>query len=168
MSDRSVGVDDPYAHVDRCDHLTDDGRCRFAFESFRSDPAFARRLREDEYRCPVVNPSGNWSWADCANFKATTNGKECRRCGLSERRNAHTDQRPLVEEHHLVYPNEKCAHEITVALCRWCHAKVHDSWARICDDVSPDPDAIAAREQRRTQEVDELTFQSAAERRDED
>lgn len=166
MADRSLGVEDPYAHVDRCDHLTDDGRCRFAFESFRSDPAFARRRRADEYRCPVVNPSDDWSWADCPNFTATTSGKECRRCGLTERPNAHTDQRPLVEAHHLVYPDEQSAHEITIGLCRWCHAKVHDSWARIDDDVSPDPEAIATREQRRSQEADEFAFRSAADRRD--
>src|SRR6056297_1260093 len=28
----SVGVDDPYDYVDRCDHLTDDGSCRYAVD----------------------------------------------------------------------------------------------------------------------------------------
>ena len=41
-----VGVDDPYAHVDRCDHLTSEGKCRFAVEQGDRDPEFATRLRE--------------------------------------------------------------------------------------------------------------------------
>jgi hypothetical protein len=60
------------------------------------------------------------------------------------------------------------AHEITVALCRWCHAKVHGSWARIDDDAAPDPEALAAREGRRSREQAELGFETARERRDED
>ncbi|RRJ31162.1 hypothetical protein EIK79_07975 [Halocatena pleomorpha] len=55
-------------------------------------------------------------------------------------------------------------HEITVTLCRWCHARVHDSWARVDDAVSPSKAAIAAREARRTCEQAEFEFQSAAER----
>lgn len=232
-----VGVDDPYEHVDRCDHCTDDGRCRFAFERFEADPAFARERRDDGYRCPVVpeersdadGPSGDdWQdWADCPNFASTTDGKECRRCGLEERRMAHSDDRALIEEHHLSYADagadpdrgpsgsteasdavapseldladafaatdaidvavgdaaagegsaesgnatdraesEQPAHEITVALCRWCHAKVHKSWARVDDDVSPDPEAIAAREERRSEELAEASFRTAAERYD--
>lgn len=46
----------------------------------------------------------------------------------------------------------------------WCHAKVHDLWARIDDDATPDPDAIAEQEGRRAREQDELGFESAAER----
>lgn len=84
---------------------------------------------------------------------------------------AHTDERPLLEEHHLSYRDggaggEDLGHEITVYLCRWCHAKVHSSWARITDDVAPDPEAIGAREGRRDRELEELGFQTAAERTD--
>lgn len=182
----SVGVDDPYAHVDRCDHCTDEGTCRFAFERFTVDPTFAEQRRDDEYRCPVVHPDADreWDWADCPNFRSTTDGKECRRCGLEERRVAHDDARPLIEEHHLSYAaagqseaqnaTEQASgggqgsrggdHEITVALCRWCHTTVHTSWGRIDDDVSPDPEAIAAREERRGKEVEEASFETAAER----
>jgi len=171
-----VGVDDPYSHVDRCDHCTDEGTCRFAFERFTDDPAFAEQRRDDDYRCPVVNPEADREWApaDCPNFRSTTEGKECRRCGLEERRMAHDDDRPLIEEHHLSYadgseaPSAENGHEITVALCRWCHTKVHKSWARIDDDVSPDPEAIAAREQRRGKEFEEASFETAAERFGED
>jgi len=38
----SVGVDDPYAFVERCDYLTDDGRCRYAVEHGHNAPEFAR------------------------------------------------------------------------------------------------------------------------------
>lgn len=48
----------------------------------------------------------------------------------------------------------------------WCHAKVHDSWARVDDDVGPDPEALATREGRRSREQDELGFESAADRFD--
>ena len=58
------------------------------------------------------------------------------------------------------------SHEITVYLCRWCHARVHNSWARITDDVNPDPEALAEREGRRSRELEELAFESAAERYD--
>ena len=44
--------------------------------------------------------------------------------------------------------------------------RVHDSWARIDDDVSPDPEAIAERESRRATEQSELGFESAGERYD--
>lgn len=165
-NDRSVGVDDPYEHVERCDHLTDEGRCRFAFERFEADPAFARERREDDYRCPVVTPDDGWSWADCPNFRSTASARECVRCGLEERRVAHGDERPLIEEHHLAYPDEEAGHEITVGLCRWCHATVHESWGRIDDDVSPVPEAIAAAEERRGREQREASFESAAERYD--
>ena len=87
---------------------------------------------------------------------------------------AHDDERPLLEEHHLSYADREAAdagedrpaHEITIYLCRWCHAKVHDSWARVDDDASPDPEAIAERERRRTREQRELGFESAADRYD--
>ena len=208
-----VGVDDPYAHADRCDHLTDDGRCRFALEragdsggrcppssaeprsasnrtqsgdseehspsgsrpetddsrpSAGDDHAFVAARRADDYDCVVA---GDADWSDCPHYRSTTDGRECRRCGLDEVRMAHEDARPLLEEHHLSYGGggrdgngDDPAHEITVALCRWCHAKVHAGWARIDDDVNPDAEAIAAREERRSKEQAELGFRTAAER----
>ncbi len=101
------------------------------------------------------------------------------RCGLEEKRLAHDDERPLLEEHHLSYADEsgstregadagaeadELSHEITIYLCRWCHAKVHNSWARITDDVAPGPEAVAELEGRRGRELDELGFESAATR----
>jgi len=193
-SGTSVGVDDPYAHVDRCDHCTDEGRCRFAVERGDEDPAFADARSADDFRCPVVcevrstsedragsdatrevrpdeeGLTGPWEWADCPHFRRRNRDRECERCGLEERRMAHDDERPLLEEHHLSYADGsgggsgEASHEITVFLCRWCHAKIHDSWARIDDDASPDPEAIAEREGRRSREQSELAFESAAER----
>jgi hypothetical protein len=176
----SVGVDDPYEHADRCDHLTDEGRCRFAVEQGDRDPQFARRLREQDYQCPVAGEqreeglTGPWDWEDCPQFRCRNRDRACVRCGLEEERMAHDDERPLLEEHHLSYRDGSAhgtgatAHEITVYLCRWCHAKVHDSWARIDDDVNPDPEAIARQEQRRARQQDELDFDSAATRYDPD
>lgn len=170
----AVGVDDPYVFVERCDYLTDDGRCRYAIEHGRHDHEFARERREDGFRCPVVTDAGpDWCWQDCPHFRARNRSRECVRCGLDERRMAHSEERPLLEEHHLSYAEEASAgetddglrHEITVYLCRWCHAKIHNSWARIDDDAGPDPDALAAREGRKSRELDELGFSSAAERR---
>ena len=178
-----VGVDDPYAAAGACDHLTDDGRCRFALERAGDDPTFAAERREDGYACHV---GAEGAWRACPHYRWTTDGRECRRCGLSEVRLAHDDARPLVEEHHLSYgrahsehghsegesandssetgDTDAGPHEITVGLCRWCHTKVHRSFARIDDDASPDPEAIAEREGRRSREQDELAFESAAER----
>ncbi|MFW6316925.1 MAG: DUF7097 family protein [Halorubrum sp.] len=189
-----VGVDDPYAVAGVCDHLTDDGRCRFALTRAGDDPEFAAARREDGYACHV-GPDD--AWRRCPHYRSTTNGRECRRCGLEEVRIAHDDTRPLVEEHHLSYGSadgtgsardagEKAGsvagdaggagraandadagpHEITVALCRWCHTKVHKSFARIDDDASPDPEAIAARESRRSKEQSESGFEAASERFD--
>ncbi|MFC7138694.1 hypothetical protein ACFQMA_02440 [Halosimplex aquaticum] len=175
-SGTSVGVEDPYAHVDRCDHCTDDGRCRFAVEQGERDPEFANARSRDDFRCPVVGDldeeglTGPWEWADCPHFRARNRDRECERCGLEEHRMAHDDERPLLEEHHLSYRSGSRegdgdpSHEITVFLCRWCHAKVHKSWASVEDDVNPDPEAIAEREGRRSREQAELGFQSAAER----
>jgi hypothetical protein len=174
----SVGVDDPYAHVDRCDYLTNEGKCRYAVEQGDRDPGFARRLREDDYQCPVAGdptedgPTGPWDWNDCPHFSCRNRERECVRCGLDEQRMAHDDDRPLLEEHHLSYADRSgegsggTDHEITVYLCRWCHATVHDSWGRIDDDVNPDPEAIAERERRRTRQQEELGFDSAADRYD--
>ena len=218
----SVGVDDPYAVAGRCDHVTSDGRCRFAFDHAASDPEFARERRREGYRCPVAasispaaeaddrdvddrsdpDPSDAPTWRDCPHYRSRTRGDRCVRCGLRERRGSGSE-RPLLDEHHLSYPDSASTnrsgantendrkdendenggnegddrndgkegdetgttHEITVSLCRWCHAKVHDSWARIDDDASPDPEAIAAREGRLTREHAESAFETAAERR---
>jgi len=187
----SVGVDDPYAFVERCDHLTDDGRCRYAAEYAGNDPAFAAERRADGLRCPAADPHGEWAWTDCPHFRARQHDRECVRCGLEERRVANSGERPLLEEHHLSYRNppedtdgtgdrtagggnhgsdgkgaDRPAHEITIYLCRWCHAKVHGSWARVDDDASPDPEAVAAAEGRRSRELDEADFSTAAERYD--
>ena len=194
-----VGVDDPYAVAGVCDHLTDDGRCRFALTRAGDDPAFAADRRDDDYACHV---GSDGEWRTCPHYRSTTDGRECARCGLEEVRLAHADARPLVEEHHLSYGStgptdgktddagsgrgvddagsgrgvddagsdvdDAGPHEITVALCRWCHSKVHDSFARIDDDASPDPEAIAEREGRRTRELEESAFTTARERYDPD
>jgi hypothetical protein len=168
----SVGVDDPYAFVERCDHLTDDGRCRYAAEYAGNDPAFAAERRDDDLRCPAADPHGEWEWQDCPQFRARQHDRECVRCGLEERRVANSGERPLLEEHHLSYRGSgelrgdgmDASHEITVYLCRWCHAKIHRSWARVDDDASPDPEAVAAAEGRRSRELKEAAFTTAAER----
>ncbi|WP_096390841.1 DUF7097 family protein [Halopenitus persicus] len=209
-----VGVDDPYDVAGICDHLTDDGRCRYALEHAGADPAFAAERRRDGYACHV-GEDGNW--AACPRYRSTTDGRACLRCGLESLRLAHEPTHPLIEEHHLQYAgsepgigtsaadeggtddraseddeggeddegseddeggedggtgnatgdataSEAGPHEITVSLCRWCHAKVHRSIARIDDDASPDPDAIAERERRRSAEQAELSFTSARDR----
>jgi hypothetical protein len=172
-----VGVDDPYAVAGVCDHLTDDGRCRFALTRAGDDPEFAADRRRDGYACHV---GADGAWRACPHYRSTTDGRECYRCGLPEVRLAHDDARPLVEEHHLSYgdtassasdtadPERAGPHEITVALCRWCHTKVHKSFARIDDDAGPDPEAIAARENRRGREQSESAFETASERFDRD
>jgi len=168
----TVGVDDPYAHVDRCDFVTDEGRCRFAVEHGDRDPQFADARSREDFRCPVVGDTdsegltGPWDWTDCPHFRSRQHDRECVRCGLEAKPMAHEDERPLLEEHHLSYRDGESAHEVTVYLCRWCHAKVHKSWARIDDDANPDTEAIAERERRRSREQSELGFESAAERYD--
>ncbi|KTG26191.1 DUF7097 family protein [Haloferax profundi] len=161
-----VGVDDPYDHAGRCDHLTSDGHCRLAREYADRDPAFARERARENYVC--VAAAEDCDFSDCPHYASTTNGRECTRCGLEEVRMAHdSTARPLLEEHHLSYGSRdgpEPSHEITVALCRWCHTKVHKSFARIDDDASPDPEAIATREARRTKELEEMGFQSARDR----
>lgn len=168
-SGTSVGVDDPYEFVDRCDYLSE-GRCRFAVEYAEHDQQFARERRAEEFQCPVAGdptedgPTGPWDWQDCPQFRCRNRETVCLRCGLTEQRLAHDEQRPLLEEHHLSYAKNG-GHEITVVLCRWCHARVHNSWGRIDDDVSPDPAALAAQEARRSKQHEELGFESAAKRR---
>jgi len=172
----SVGVSDPYDHVDRCDFVTDEGKCRWAREHGHHDPEFANARSAEAFRCPAaVGASGDpdeaeWDWGDCPHFRCRNRDRECLRCGLEEHRNAHDDSRPLLEEHHLSYSEsaveDDLGHEITVFLCRWCHAKVHNAWARINDDAGPDPEAIAEQEGRKSQEHSELGFTSAAERYD--
>ncbi|WP_435073137.1 DUF7097 family protein [Halorubrum sp. HHNYT27] len=178
-----VGVDDPYAVAGVCDHLTDDGRCRFALTRAGDDPGFAAARRVDGYACHV-GPDD--AWRRCPHYRSTTTGRECHRCGLEEVRIAHDDARPLVEEHHLSYGRasgeddvdetadagdadeaaDAGPHEITVALCRWCHTKVHKSFARIDDAANPDPEAIAERESRLSKEQSESAFETASERFD--
>jgi len=162
----SVGVDDPYEHAGHCEHCTDRGQCRFAREQPHSDPAFARERARDSFRCPVADPDGDWTeWADCLHYRFHSREDECLRCGLTERLNAHTDARPLLERHHLSYDtDQEPSHELTVTVCRWCHAAVHSSWARLTDDVEPDPAAIAASEGRRSEELEECSFETASER----
>lgn len=211
-----VGVDDPHEIAGICDHLTDDGRCRFALAQSGADPEFAAARRADGYACHV-GEAGDWS--ACPKYRYTTDGRECVRCGLEGIRLAHEDTRPLLEEHHLSYgggsgsyptteattgsdtrlnrqpgdrqepptdtprrstrnphsedsvtvdPKETASagtasHEITVSLCRWCHAKIHNSIARVDDGVNPDPKALAAREGRRSKEQAELEFSTATE-----
>ncbi len=174
-----VGVDDPYTVAGVCDHLTDDGRCRYALAYAGQDPEFTAARRRDDYACHVGEDR---RWRACPHYRFTTDGKSCVRCGIEEVRMAHDASRPLVEEHHLQYGrassddgressgiedgdgDDAGPHEITVGLCRWCHAKVHNSFARIDDDASPDPEAIAEREARRTRESTETSFTSASER----
>jgi len=172
----SVGVDDPYDHVRRCDFVTGEGKCRWAREHGHHDPEFANARSADDFRCPAAVAPGDadpeaepeWDWADCPHFRSRNHDRECVRCGLEERRMAHSEDRPLLEEHHLSYRDDgdELSHEITVFLCRWCHAKIHQSWARLDDDANPDPEAIAKREQRRSKEQSELGFESAADRYD--
>ncbi|APE96007.1 DUF7097 family protein [Halodesulfurarchaeum formicicum] len=161
----SVGVDDPYAHAGPCDHVTSEGRCRFPLDHPGADPTFADRRRAADFECLVG--AAERDWQDCPHYRDTSTAEKCARCGLEERRQAHEDSRPLLEAHHLVYPDEKAvSHEITVTLCRWCHAAVHDSWGRIDDDANPAPEALAAAEARRSEELSELSFESAADRFD--
>lgn len=166
----SVGVDDPYEYVRRCDHLTNDGRCRYAIEQPERDPEFTRERRAEGYAC-LVSEEG-CKWRDCPQFRSRATNQKCHRCGLEERRMTHSDERPLLEEHHLSYRegedenSEEPSHEITVSLCRWCHAKIHASWARIDDEVSPDPEALVEAEGRRSRELGEGEFQTASERYD--
>jgi len=170
-----VGVDDPYDHAGVCDHLTDDGRCRFALTRAGDDPEFAAERRAADYDCVAAADA---AFRDCPHYRSTTDGRECIRCGLESVRMAHDDSRPLLEEHHLSYGeagrgrdgggSDKTSHEVTVALCRWCHAKIHNSFARIDDDAEPGPEAFAAREERRAKEQSETSFATARERRDDD
>ncbi|CDK39781.1 hypothetical protein [Halorubrum sp. AJ67] len=159
-----VGVDDPYEVAGVCDHLTDDGRCRFALTRASDDPEFSADRRAEGYDCHV---GADGEWRACPHYRSTTDAKACVRCGIGDVRLAHENARPLVEEHHLSYDGDD-AHEITVGLCRWCHAKVHGSVARIDDDASPDPEAIAERETRKARQQEELSFGTAAERVDDD
>ena len=158
----AVGVDDPYEHVDRCDHLTDDGRCRFAIQHAMEDRDFATARERDGYACHVGEAA---EWDECPHFRSRGRTDRCERCGLEERRLSLDDtDRPLLEEHHLSYAEGPDSHEITVTLCRWCHANVHNSWARITDDVGPCAAALAEQERRRDVELAEAEFRTAAER----
>lgn len=159
-----VGVNDPLDVVDRCDWVTQEGRCRFAIERADRDPAFAADRRAEDYRCPYVE--GDGTWTECVHFRSRASGRRCARCGLASRPVAHDpDARPLLEEHHVSY-GDADGGEVTVVLCRWCHAKVHAGRASLDDDVDPDPAALEVFARRRRREATE-TFQSAADRREE-
>ena len=163
----SVGVDDPYAVADVCDHLTGDGRCRYALDRAGEDTAFVAARRQAGYHCVAADPEV--AFRECQKYRSTTTGRQCIRCGLEEVRIAgETGARPLLEEHHLSYHDSQAetGHEITVSLCRWCHAKIHTSFARIDDDARPTVAAIAAREERRSREQAELRFTPASRRED--
>lgn len=156
-----VGVDDPFSMVDRCDWVTDDGRCRFALERPEADPAFSQARRAEDYACPFA---AEGAWDECDHFRSRASGRRCVRCGLSERRRAHDDDsRPLLHEHHLSYEHADET-EITVLVCRWCHAKIHRSGARLDDEVDPDPDALETLTMRRQREAEEASFETAAKR----
>lgn len=160
-----VGVDDPYEIAGVCDHLTSDGRCRLALNHAGVDREFATERAADDYACHVGEDG---EWRECRHYRSTTNDRACKRCGLQEVRMAHDERRPLLEEHHLSYADgDGTSHEITISLCRWCHAKIHNSFGRVDDDVAPDPEAIAERETRRAAEQQELGFESARTRTDE-
>lgn len=148
-----VGVEDPYRYVDRCDHVTDEGDCRLT----QRDAEWLGELGGHE--CPVVE--GDWGWRDCGRFRCRYHDRCCRRCGLGEKRV--WDENPLLEEHHLMYGEE--GHEVTVVLCRWCHARVHEG-ARIDDDAEPALEALKEKEVRARREREELGFDTARDRRD--
>jgi len=67
-----VGVDDPYAVAGICDHLTDDGRCRFALDHAGVDPEFAEERAADGYAWPTATP---------ATSARTTTGRPVRTTG---------------------------------------------------------------------------------------
>jgi hypothetical protein len=176
-----VGVDDPYEFAGPCDHLTNDGRCRFALDRAGHESEFVAARRRADYDClvaddhvdhestsvPTAEQSGDGTeWRECPQYRSTTAETACQRCGLEEVRLAHEATRPLLETHHLSYHSRGTSHEITVTLCRWCHAKVHNSFARIDDDAAPTTEALAAREERKSREQAEFGFTSARERYD--
>jgi len=167
----SVGVDDPYEFAGVCDHLTGDGKCRYAFDHYTSttpSSLASARMRSTSVLSSTPNRTGRGPTA--RTFARATATASAFAAGSREKRIAHDDERPLLEEHHLSYERdgETLSHEITIYLCRWCHSKVHNSWARITDDAGLDPAAIAALEERRSREQSELGFESAAERYDDE
>ncbi len=70
----------------------------------------------------------------------------------------------LLHDHHVAYP-EADDIEVTVRVCRWCHAKIHRQGVRLDDDAEPDPEAVAELERRIRAEREE-TFTPASEDRD--
>ena len=158
-----VGVEDPLDVVTRCDWVTQDGRCRLALERPDANPRFITERRLDDYRCPFTDEAREWT--DCEEFVSRPRETRCARCGLEERPLAHDDAtRSLLEHHHVAYP-EADGVEITVVLCRWCHARVHTGDARIDESVDP-PAAALAELQRRKQLEQSEAFTTAAERRE--
>lgn len=159
-----VGVDDPMEVVDRCDWVTQSGRCRLVLERPAAHPQLTSEVRADDYRCPFA---GDETWTACPGFTSRDGGRRCVRCDLEDRPHAHDpDARSLLEEHHVAYPDTDGT-EVTVSLCRWCHAKVHAGTARVTDDAEPDEAALAELT-RRLQAEHAESFAPASERRDRD
>lgn len=159
-NDTPVGIDDPLALVDRCDWVTQDGRCRLAIEHPERDADFAMRRQLDDYECPYLPDA----WTDCEHFAASLPDKSCIRCGLPERRLHHnSDASPLLHEHHVSYADGD-GNDITVMVCRWCHAKIHRQGVRLDDDVDPSPEAVDELERRRRIEREQGGFVPANER----
>lgn len=190
-----VGVDDPYAVAGVCDHLTDGGRCRFALTRSGDDAAFAADRCADGYACHVGDDDA-WrecphyrSTTDgrecirCGLSEVRLAHDEARPLveehhlsygdgGRDDEEDGNTSGDGDDGDGNTSGDNESDTaahagpHEITVALCRWCHTKVHESFARIDDDASPGPEAIAERESRRSKEQSESAFETARERYD--
>ena len=162
-----VGVEDPYAYVDKCDHLTGEGFCRLALQNSNVEETFQMELEGRRYNCPVVEDK--WGWENCPYFRFRSMENRCSRCGLEEKINAHDSSRPLLERHHLSYRKAamgkgRVSHEITVMLCRWCHAKVHKLGAIISENAAPDRKALELLWKRKNAEMKETKFESAKER----
>lgn len=156
-----VGVDDPLDLIDRCDWVTSEGRCRFALEHPEHDPTFTSERARDGYRCPYV-PEDR-AWTACEHARVRDRSRRCVRCDLEDRPLAHDPTATsLLHEHHVSYP-EADGMEVTVTVCRWCHAKIHKQGARIDDETSPDPEAVAEVERRKRIEREE-TFTPASKR----
>ncbi len=159
MAETYVGVDDPYKYIDSCDYITQRGKCLFSFKNFSEDIEFSKNREFENFMCPVFED--RWSWSDCPHFKSLNYDDKCRRCGLKEIRMS--DQHPLIEKHHVLYPDKQKGntHEITLPLCRWCHARIHNSGASIDDKVDPPDEAVEIKEKRLKRQKQETDFSTA-------
>lgn len=159
MSETYVGVEDPFGYIDSCDYITQKGRCLFAFKKFGEDIEFSKDRKSEDFICPVFED--RWNWSDCPHFKSLNYDDQCRRCGLEEIRIS--NEYPLIEQHHILYPDKEKGqtHEITLPLCRWCHARIHNSEASIGDDVDPPRKALEIKEKRLKKQKQETGFSKA-------